>query len=1545
MEKTLALCCIVKNEEKVLPRLVESVRGIIDYWVLVDTGSTDGTKSIIPEIFKGIPGELHERPWVNFGHNRTELCKLAKGKADYLLLLDADMTATLDGFDKSTLTEAGYHLRYSGPLDYAQMLLVRGNIDWRYEGVTHEFITCSEPLRVVSPEGIIINHHLDGGCRADKLERDLRLLRHGVIDEPENSRYFFYIAQTLKDMGLHEEALGFYNKRIGMGGWPEEIWYSMYQCGKMASKMDDVPKARTAFLESYEYRPNRSEPLFFLGKMLREKKQFNQSVMFLEAAKKVAYPTRDLLFIEKPIYDYFIDYELSVAYYWAKKYSESIVLCEHLLDNPDVPKGLVASINQNKQFSINAVDRDASNSERVLITGAGGMLGFAVYNFFKQKYNHVAATDIDLNEKWIKYMDVTDEKSCDVVFEKYKPTIVIHLAAVGSSSSRLSDDNEISRVNVHGTKMIAGMALKYGSKLVYISTAEIFSGSKKEYTEDDIADPNTLYGDTKLEGEGFVLANVNSYVVRTEWLMGCFLKDNGVLRGVYEKIKRGDTEISVPVKHKGAPTYTYNLAESIYFLINYAKPGVYHQQSNGTTSWHGAVKKFVELLGLSDVVKVKNIVEPHLSRKLINKRTAEKGIDYMFDWERAMEAYVNEISQYEQFKDKAVVIVGEDKNDHLWDAFFKYFEDYWDRSLDARVYFISENKDAKYNGIVNIKTGKHPFGKRLALGLQQIQEKNVLLLLDDYFLTKKVDARFFEEAFGLMGKYEMDRLGVNFRSKALTYESLNIRVQNFQVHKIKEDSKYAMSLHGIWKRESLLSCLGVGDTREDVEINATARMREAGMANSLYYCPAHDDWYVDAVEGKFLTGKGHEMLFAVPENAGGNAVEAVRELTKTPVEPEIPDADINKAINALEKIEAEAFNEHIGVVNKPACEISVLIPVYNRPELLAGCLTSLLRQTFKDFRVCIYDDGSGERVKAVVDNFSSSLSIEYKRGEVNRGVGYAKQRLLEMIDTPYACWMDSDDQASQERLEKQLEYIKEHDVDMVYCQMRWMPSGNMITADVSKYTSWEGMQNNTCDPTALFKQRLAVMPYMYVKHGSDSLWLYSLIRAGATFGMVDLPLYYYREHNDRIGVHKRKGDWQKELNDGRKMIDAMIKNDFTVVSMFTTGTNYEQEAQMLKDSAQKFKVPLEVYEVPNLGSWVENANQKVSVILDALMKYKGAIVWTDADSVFNDFPELFNHLSCDIAAHKIEQWNEILSGTVYFAYNETTINFLKAWMEMGVSGTCTDAVNMQFLLESREDIIFDRLPAEYVKIFDNPHQQCNDPVIVHNQASRRLKNTLELHSDIVKIKNKIKGYDSCAVIGNGPFESDLSEEIDNSFVMRCNDYRVGEGYEGVGSKTDLNISSLYHEIIPTEYTAVPILGVLPIHDTVYQQYTDAKKMHIFWKENADKLRQMGISVYTYGDSDTELMDLFRVVSREIQAFPTVGIMGIALALKLGFKKIVVSGFTFFESDKSHYFKDEKVVPSSHHNVRAEKKLFESWVNASGDIEWVLDELTKKAVAG
>ena len=89
-EKTICLNMIVKNESRAIEKCLSSVKNHIDYWVIVDTGSTDGTQEIIRKQLETIPGELHERPWKNFGENRQEALKLAKGRGDYLFFIDAD---------------------------------------------------------------------------------------------------------------------------------------------------------------------------------------------------------------------------------------------------------------------------------------------------------------------------------------------------------------------------------------------------------------------------------------------------------------------------------------------------------------------------------------------------------------------------------------------------------------------------------------------------------------------------------------------------------------------------------------------------------------------------------------------------------------------------------------------------------------------------------------------------------------------------------------------------------------------------------------------------------------------------------------------------------------------------------------------------------------------------------------------------------------------------------------------------------------------------------------------------------------------------------------------------------------------------------------------------------------------------------------------------------------------------------------------------------------------------------------------------------------
>jgi len=108
----LCLNMIVKNEAPVIARCLASLRPIIDYWVIVDTGSTDGTQDKIRTLMADLPGELHERPWRDFAHNRTEALELARPHGEYVLIIDADDVLEFEPqFKMPALQKDSYMLR------------------------------------------------------------------------------------------------------------------------------------------------------------------------------------------------------------------------------------------------------------------------------------------------------------------------------------------------------------------------------------------------------------------------------------------------------------------------------------------------------------------------------------------------------------------------------------------------------------------------------------------------------------------------------------------------------------------------------------------------------------------------------------------------------------------------------------------------------------------------------------------------------------------------------------------------------------------------------------------------------------------------------------------------------------------------------------------------------------------------------------------------------------------------------------------------------------------------------------------------------------------------------------------------------------------------------------------------------------------------------------------------------------------------------------------------------------------------------------------
>jgi tetratricopeptide (TPR) repeat protein len=327
--KTCCLIAIVKNEEKIIERCLNSIKNIIDYYVIIDTGSTDFTIEKIKSSLINIPGEIHSVSWINFAVNRNVALQLAKNKADYAILLDADMVVEISNFNKEDLFADAYYIKYLGDLDYSQILLINNRLNWHYEGVTHEFITSSEAKNFVQVESLKINHLYDGSNRKDKFARDIKLLLQGIKEEPKNSRYYFYLANSYRDLGEYNNAITYYLQRVQLDGWKEEIFYSLYQLGYCYEQLEQIKDAKYYYLKAWEFRPTRAEPLYKLSVLCRIQKEYNQAYIFAKKGLEIEYP-KDLLFIEKSIYNYLLRFEKSISAYWINKYQEAYEDCRIL---------------------------------------------------------------------------------------------------------------------------------------------------------------------------------------------------------------------------------------------------------------------------------------------------------------------------------------------------------------------------------------------------------------------------------------------------------------------------------------------------------------------------------------------------------------------------------------------------------------------------------------------------------------------------------------------------------------------------------------------------------------------------------------------------------------------------------------------------------------------------------------------------------------------------------------------------------------------------------------------------------------------------------------------------------------------------------------------------------------------------------------------------------------------------------------------------------------------------------------------------------------
>ena len=361
---------IVKNESKRLPTLFESLKDVIDYYVIVDTGSTDNTPELIKELMDGygIEGEVHHHEWVNFGVCRNAALKHAVGKAEYILIIDAD--EELNYVDKDffkNLTKDCYALKrkYSSIEYYLPAIINIGNnnkLEWEWKGPVHNYLEHKSSSEFIGEnvdiKKVWIRSHVHGGAKShnvtskQKYMRDAKLLKDELKRNPKDARSTFYLAQSYRDAGDNKKAIKWYKKRVELGGWAEEVYMSLYNIGRCKQKMgcDFESEVLYDYLRAYNFRKTRLEALYAIVVHYRTHGKYKEGYCYARLGYENEYP-KDSLFVNTAVHSFALLDELAVCAYWIEDHDLAIKINNRIL-RKNLSEDYRARVEQNLQFSL-----------------------------------------------------------------------------------------------------------------------------------------------------------------------------------------------------------------------------------------------------------------------------------------------------------------------------------------------------------------------------------------------------------------------------------------------------------------------------------------------------------------------------------------------------------------------------------------------------------------------------------------------------------------------------------------------------------------------------------------------------------------------------------------------------------------------------------------------------------------------------------------------------------------------------------------------------------------------------------------------------------------------------------------------------------------------------------------------------------------------------------------------------------------------------------------------------------------------------------------
>ncbi|QPC91649.1 glycosyltransferase family 25 protein [Mesorhizobium sp. INR15] len=363
---TIGLCMIVKNEAKVILQCLTSVLPLVDYVLIVDTGSEDGTQELIRDFLAAhnVQGAVIDEPWRDFAYNRTfALDRLREVETvDYAMIIDADDFLIRDSsFDpvafKSRMEHDLYDVEVShAGISFYRPQICRNRLPFSFKGVLHEYLEAPPgPLTRETAKGFRIATGR-GGARSQnprKYQDDAAVLENALVTETDPfliSRYTFYLAQSYRDFSEREKALEHYLRRAELGFWAEEVYVSLLEAGNLMAALDRPFEEVVAVYErATETVSTRAEALHEASRYCRNQGRNTEGQEYARRGLSLTEPAG--LFVQPWVYDYGLLDEFSINAYWAGAYRETLDACLKLLASDKLPTDILKRVVANARFA------------------------------------------------------------------------------------------------------------------------------------------------------------------------------------------------------------------------------------------------------------------------------------------------------------------------------------------------------------------------------------------------------------------------------------------------------------------------------------------------------------------------------------------------------------------------------------------------------------------------------------------------------------------------------------------------------------------------------------------------------------------------------------------------------------------------------------------------------------------------------------------------------------------------------------------------------------------------------------------------------------------------------------------------------------------------------------------------------------------------------------------------------------------------------------------------------------------------------------------